>query len=324
MVKMVCLEKRLCLVTRHSFFIEFYHIMPCFSARQPWGQIFSNTPDKARGRMRLALIWAGILSSALTLKTALAQMDGAAFQPHQALYELYLQRSDPAGTVAYVEGKMTMEWGDVCKNWSLDQRYRLDFQYRDGNSTQIESHYVTKEAKDGSEFHYRLTRKVDGTTDTKLEGKVTRQADGMLLEQRQPEPLTRLLPQDVLFPLSHTLLTIKYAVEGKRIFYKTLFDGADEVGLSAVSTLIGSAQPLPAPSNHPLINQVGWPVKMAFFPPLLPERGELPAVERPDYEMTLTLLANGIVRDIIFDYGDFTMQAKLRRLEAVSARACPP
>jgi hypothetical protein len=54
---------------------------------------------------------------------------------------------------------------------------------------------------------------------------------------------------------------------------------------------------------------------MAFFK-LETETGE------PDYEMNLTLLKNGVARDMQLDYGDFSVSGTLTNIEPLPAGNC--
>ena len=54
---------------------------------------------------------------------------------------------------------------------------------------------------------------------------------------------------------------------------------------------------------------------MAFFP-------SDKAVEEPEYEMTVELLANGVARSLALNYGDFTVEGKLVSIQALPQPKC--
>ena len=44
--------------------------------------------------------------------------------------------------------------------------------------------------------------------------------------------------------------------------------------------------------------------------------------EKPDYELGMLLLDNGISRDMVIDYGDYTVRAKLSKIDPLGHPHC--
>ena len=65
----------------------------------------------------------------------------------------------------------------------------------------------------------------------------------------------------------------------------------------------------------PLLKRPGWRVRLAFFP-------ADPNAEEPDYELGMLLLDNGVSRDMLIDYGDYTIRAKLDDIEPLAKPRC--
>jgi hypothetical protein len=65
-----------------------------------------------------------------------------------------------------------------------------------------------------------------------------------------------------------------------------------------------------------LRNQPSWSVRLAFF-----AAGDQ-AGANPEYELALDLLANGIARSMLLDYGDFAVDARLVQLQALPRPRC--
>ena len=63
------------------------------------------------------------------------------------------------------------------------------------------------------------------------------------------------------------------------------------------------------------MNRPGWRVRLAFFP-------ADQAAEKPEYELGMLLLDNGISRDMTIDYGDYSIKAKLDDIEALPKPGC--
>ena len=116
----------------------------------------------------------------------------------------------------------------------------------------------------------------------------------------------------MLFPTAHTALLIDKAVAGENFVSKQIFDGGAADGPVLVSAVIGAkVEPDPElAKKSPLLDRPGWRVRLAFFPPDQ-------KVEKPDYEIGMVLLDNGVSRDMVIDYGDYAIRAKLDDIEAL-------
>jgi hypothetical protein len=56
-------------------------------------------------------------------------------------------------------------------------------------------------------------------------------------------------------------------------------------------------------------------VRLAFFPPDA-------SADKPEYELGMRLLDNGVSRDMVLDYSDFAIKAKLDEIEALPKPSC--
>src|SRR6185312_7222836 len=114
------------------------------------------------------------------------------------------------------------------------------------------------------------------------------------------------LPPHLLFPTAHTAVLIDRAAAGENFVSRQVFDGGAADAPVLVSAIIGpKVEPDPAlAKKSPLLDRPGWRVRLAFFPPDQ-------KVEKPDYEIGMVLLDNGVSRDMVIDYGDYAIRAKL-------------
>ena len=60
---------------------------------------------------------------------------------------------------------------------------------------------------------------------------------------------------------------------------------------------------------------VSWPVSIGYFES---KGGDL----TPSYQIDFRLYANGVSRELLIDYGDFTVHGKLTSLEYLKAEEC--
>lgn len=237
--------------------------------------------------------------------------------PHRAIYDLDLASARSSADVTDVGGQMLFEWGDSCDGWTVEQRYRMDFLYSEGQQLNITSAYATWESKDGAEFTFNLRNTTNGQTDKEIRGSAEQDPAGGTAAFRQPEATDIDLPPGILFPTAHTLEMLTRAEAGDVIFRAELFDGTDETRTSDVNTVIGRRiAPGADPGQNALLrDHPSWPVSMAFF-----DTAE--TAETPEYEMSVRLYDNGIIDRMLINYGDFTVRARLTQLEPLQPPDC--
>jgi hypothetical protein len=120
-----------------------------------------------------------------------------------------------------------------------------------------------------------------------------------------------------MFPSGHTILLMAKAQAGENFLSRQVFDGATAEGAVLVTAAIGGkVQPDPNdPLKAPILQHSGFRVRLAFFPANVAE-------EKPDYELGMLLLDNGVSRDMLIDYGDYTIKAKLDNIEPLPKPGC--
>ncbi len=242
--------------------------------------------------------------------------------PHRAIYTMSLSSVKNGSNITGVSGRMLFEWSDVCDGWAVQQHLQLHFSYAEGDESDVTSTVVSWESKDGKRYNFNVRRISDGKQTDLFRGKAVMNADGGLVTYSEPKNKTMKLTADTIFPSAHTQTLIQKAEAGERLFSRRVFDGSDEDGSNDISAFIGPEQAhLQATEvnqklkSNALLDQPDWPVRMAFFK-LKTDTGA------PDYEMNLTLMANGVARDMMLDYGDFSVTGKLSDIESIPLPDC--
>jgi hypothetical protein len=245
--------------------------------------------------------------------------DAADISAHRALYKMSLARGNNDGGVTGASGTMSYEWGESCEGWTIEQRYRLKMAYAEQADVDIASNFVTWEAKDGLNYRFNQKESRDGKDQDEIRGtaKLDGPGKGGTAEFEKPSEKTFTLPAGALFPSAHTMLLIDKAKAGETFLSKQIFDGATVENAVLVSAVIGpKIEPDPAAAQKsPLLNRPGWRVRLAFFP-------ADQKAEKPDYELGMLLLDNGVSRDMLIDYGDYAIKATLDDIEAVPKPHC--
>jgi EipB-like len=259
-------------------------------------------------------------------------------QAHRALYSMSLDHAKTDSGVTSAQGEMGYQWGESCDGWTVEQRYTLTISYAESQDVNIVSNFVTWESKDGLRYRFNQKETRNGTVDEEIRGSAQLDGPGKggTVTFEKPQPQTMKLPPGALFPSAHTILLIQKAEAGDNFVSRQVFDGATVEGAVLVSAVIGpkveptvakaSADPKTEPNaksdpnpqglaNNPVLQQPGWHVRLAFFP-------ADESAEKPDYELGMLLLDNGISRDMMIDYGDYTIRAKLNTIEPLGKPHC--
>jgi hypothetical protein len=260
--------------------------------------------------------WGGV---ALALGCLWAGSAAAEIAAHRAIYAMTLAGSKNDSGVIGAQGTMGYQWGRTCDGWTVEQRYKLALNYSESQNVDIQSNFVTWESLDGLRYRFTQRETRNGRNDEDIHGSAALEGPekGGAVEFDRPQSQTMKLPSGTLFPSAHTILLLQRAEAGDNFVSRQVFDGAAVEGAVLVSAVIGpkvEADP-EAAKISPLLNRPGWRVRLAFFP-------ANQAAEKPDYELGMMLLDNGISRDLTIDYGDYTIKAKLDTIEALPKPNC--
>jgi len=263
-----------------------------------------------------SVLLAGLLIAGVLFAGSAAAADIAA---HRALYTITLSRASTDAGVTGATGTMSYQWGETCDGWTVEQRYRLKMGYSESPDVTIASNFITWEAKDGLRYRFQQKETRSGGEDEEVRGEAKLEGPdkGGTADFDKPTDKDVKLPAGVLFPSAHTIELINRAVAGDNFMSKQVFDGATAEAAVLVSAVI-AAKVEPDPElakKSPLLNRPGWRVRLAFFP-------ADQKAEKPEYELSMVLLDNGISRDMVIDYGDYAIRAKLDDIEPLPKPGC--
>jgi hypothetical protein len=248
-----------------------------------------------------------------------APLAAADIAPHRALYSMTLGSTRGDSGVIDASGAMDYEWGETCNGWTIEQRYRLRMRYADSGDVDLTSTFVTWESKDGLRYRFNQRQTRNGALDEEIRGEARLDGPGRggVAVFTKPRAHTLTLAPGVLFPSAHTILLLDQAKRGVTFLTRQVFDGATDENAVQVSAVIGGRLTLDPVSAKlsPLLDGPGWRVRLAFFP------ADAKA-EQPDYELGMSLLDNGVSRDMVIDYGDYSIRAKLDDIEPLPKPSC--
>jgi hypothetical protein len=240
--------------------------------------------------------------------------------PHKALYDIRLVSRHSGADVLNISGQMLFEGKITCDAWTTDHHFKLIYEYADSPPMQVVSDFTTYEPFNGTDFDFTSRRERNGEVFEELRGHATRHPDGTgKAVYSLPEGLEFDMPAGSLFPAAHTAETVAQMRAGKKIFSVPVFDGSDQEGPEEINTIIGKpVKDVTAAGkavDAALLESPARAVRMAFFPLNKTE-------PEADYEMNVVMHDNGVISDMLIDYGDFSVTQKLTALERLENPVC--
>jgi len=254
-------------------------------------------------------------AAAFVAPSATGQAAETPVAPHRAIYDLSLAAARSGSGIVGVQGLMVFQWGESCEGWAVEHRYRIRIQRAEDGDSEIVSNHASFESKDGLTFDFTV-RKRNDDAEEEIRGAAVLDGPGLggTATLTRPETLAFPLPPGTVFPTAHTLELLASAARGERFVLRTVFDGSEVEPPSDVNAVIGPPRP-PAEGAKAPLDRPGWAVRLAFFEPGA-------TADRPNVEISMTLLDNGIVNGMTIDYGDFAVRAALRQVDPIAAPRC--
>ena len=230
---------------------------------------------------------------------------------HRAAYRLDIGEARNSGITA-VRGAMVFDVQDACEGWATRQRMTMTVTDRDGQDVETVSDYATYEAKDNSRLRFSLTQSTGGAVSQRVAGEASLKPDGSgRVRFEEPAGREETLPPGTILPMRHTVIAVETARAGRRLIAAPLFDGTSDEGAQDTTTVIsswGAAQEQP---RFPLLaDKASGRMRIAFF-----DRGAATTgASQPEYEVGLRYFDNGVADEIVMDFGEFSVTARLLEL----------
>jgi hypothetical protein len=255
--------------------------------------------------------------------TNMSLFSAASLTPYKALYTVQLTDTKGATDIIDIQGKMMYQLGQSCEQTVTDHHYILTYYYPDSVPMRISSDFSMAESHKGGQFDFTARRRRDGVLYEELRGRaVVDPKKGGEAIYTDPEDMRFDLPPDTRFLAGQTAILISAAQQGQKFLSFPLFDGSDKDGPLDVTALISSVPTSYTPPGGPnidatLLTKQAWRVHLAFFSRLEPQ-------ETSDYEMTITLHANGVISSSDITYPDYTVKETLTALKPQESSPCDP
>lgn len=256
-------------------------------------------------------------SAIVLLGTASGALAQAALQPHVAAYRLDLDNRSGPGILVAVRGGLVIEWSRECEGWASRQRLGFVARTDGGDVFNHDVRFTSWEATDGSRMRYVVRSFEDDTLKEEFRGIAELGPDASgVADFSSPEAQEVELPPGTVFPTEHINLVLAAAEAGDRFVSHEVFDGYGFDALTQVTSVIGAARAVEVDDgiDSDLVGKMVWPVNMAYYR----KEGE----GEPEFQAIFLLDDQGILYDVLLDYGDFRLEASLEVLELLDSPDC--
>ncbi len=254
-------------------------------------------------------VWAAVLWAAA------ASAAPATMQPHLGVYELSLSSTREGSGIVSAAGRLVIEIIDSCDGYAQTQRMLLRLLDTRGREILSDSNYTTWESRDGRVIRFNGRNALNGEVNEKFSGRAELGGKGeMGVVKFSDSDLPDIeLRAGTVFPTEHFSQIINTALAGETVLNRRIYDGSGPDGIyDTVATVVSGISTNPDDVGNDLLADLSsWRVTLAYFTP-----GDLTGI--PEYEVELRLYQNGVAADLVLDYGDFAMRARLSRLDFLS------
>ena len=240
--------------------------------------------------------------------------------PHKAVYALELGQAHSESQVTQAEGRLEYEWDDVCDGWTVRQRTLLTMVNRSGQSIQSNWAINSWESKDGLKYRFFVRRfHASGSIESvRGHAELDGPGEGGRAVYFDPEERVVELPEGTVFPTNYSLQMMALAEQDRLPVWRIMFDGFGEeelLGVNAAMVATLAAGEAASLDSAMISDLPSWRVRLAFFP--LDRR-----TPEPDREQGFRVFSNGIVDELVIDYGDFSIDADLEDLSSLPQATC--
>lgn len=241
---------------------------------------------------------------------------GVNLLPHVARYKLNRHHADIASGIAAVKGGMEVRFEVSCDGFRVEQY--LGFRLLSDDESLLEhlAYISSFEDADGRGFWFNTKTYEDRKLTEEIGGKATLEnSGGGNARYSLPGKAVEPLPEGTLFPIRHLRAIISAAKDGRKSVRHTVFDGSTRENPFEISTFIGSETRESGKRIDLLQDTRHWPVRLAYFP--------VGAVTpTPQFQMSADLYENGVIGNMIYDYGNFAIGVELDEVEALPKPEC--
>ncbi len=283
-----------------------------------------------RGRLVLVLLAVSPLGAILAgYAQALAPKEPNKLVAHRAVYEMTLDDTRSASGISGItgiDGRMVFEFtGSQCDGYSLNMRMVTQMTDAQDQTNVTDLRSSTWEQGDGGKFRFQSSQYVNDKLGDVTMGRAVRETPNEAIEVKlsQPSQAELKLSGPVLFPTQHSLALIERAEAGQALLQARIYDGSEKgrkvyetTAVIGQTVLPGADAKIEAIAKEKGLSELAsWPVSIGYFED---KSGDL----TPSYQIDFRLYENGVSRELLIDYGGFSVHGTLTALEYLKTPEC--
>ena len=278
----------------------------------------------ARSVAKVALLWICLWRA----DGARAEEAAVILAPHRAVYDFSLSKTQGHSGIIAVVGRMVYELtGSTCEGYTEKLRFVTEMTNADGEQTIADQQTSTWEEADGKQFRFNSTDVRNGKSVEDISGDATRVSmlGHIIVELTKPAKMDLTLPARVYFPTQHLIALLTAARMGRVSFAADVYDGSER-GEKVYHTISTIGALVPHDASHklsPIANaerlqgMSAWPIRISYFDPKSDGQDA-----GPSYEIRSVFFENGVNRELIMEYGGFTIEGELKKIDFLESKRC--
>lgn len=262
---------------------------------------------------------APIIALAGLFGVSLGQVQAANLVSYRAVYDVRLADAKRGSNISAASGQIAYGVKKTCDSWLANQTSKMYLQTTTGDVIPQVVSFSSWESEDGAK--YRFTGSDEGDAEGGILGSASMPTGNRNGEAQfsKPESVTFALPSGTMFPVQHTEHILNQARAGNMQFQNMVFEGIDIEGAKLLVTFVSSlsepARSMTTKFNSEALRRPGWNFRLAYFDPES-QTGE------PMYEIEADYLDNGVPVRWLMDYGDFTIEMGVSKVEILPQPKC--
>ena len=225
------------------------------------------------------------------------------------------------------QGTLTIDVIDDCSDWTLQEKLDVVLYDQAKQAHRSNLLYRATERASNNRFVFAYSRDHLGEREDFI-GQARPAPNGNIVSFTEPNTADLVLPDGVVFPISHFRQVLASAKRQRGASETMVFDGGNAFAYQAVTEI---GRPLRANDDNPRVVTARtmlerhssdrlpagkiWPVKISYYP-----RDDAHAP--PIFTRELLLHETGVIIGLHFDYGDLQMDASLANLDISEPKHC--
>ena len=205
-------------------------------------------------------------------------------------------------------GYLTIDWLDSCQNsWVSNQRMMTRFVNSYGVGTVSEINYSLNESMDGKAMDFVLEIKENAEVVDRFYGKAKK--ENKLNISFVDREMSLDFPQDVIFPHQFLEEVVSNLYSGKKILVRKVYEGTIPEKFFRISVFFTDNVETSKNTSLPKeINKEFKKIRMAYY-----QDND----QTPIFEQTVLLNNQGIASEFRYDYPEYSLLLKLKKIEVV-------